>query len=462
MSDKKTADFVKSKREFNKQLFSIAIPIALQNLMLSLVGASDALMLGRLSQNAVAAVSLANQISFIMSLFTGCIIGGAGTLAAQYLGKKDNETVKILMSMSIRICALISFAFFAAAFFFPAQLMKIYTSDIDLISIGTQYLKIVSWSYLFAGLSQSYLLIMKIHGRAARSALISTMTALIDMFADAFLIYGLAGIPKLGVAGCAISTVIVEASALAVCILESHQKDHIHPDSKSILHHSSELSKDMSRISVPILASGLAWGLGYSMHSMIMGHLNADAVAAAAVVSVTQELVACLTKGLSNGASVMIGMLLGQNRLEEAKVCGAQFWKIAFLCGLFNAALLLIIGPIASMFFILTETAENYLIWMMVILAVYLFAYALNTIITCGVFPAGGDTIYDAKSVMISMWCFSLPLSLLGTFVFHWPVMLVYLLTMSDEIIKIPWIYPRYKKYLWVRNLTRKEDNAAV
>ena len=450
-----TDDFTKSKSEFRKKLLSIAVPVALQNLMQALVGASDALMLGRLSQNAVAAVSLANQIAFVMSLFTACVLGGAGTLIAQYQGKGDTRTIRNLMSMSIRLCALISFLFFAAAFFIPEQLMTIYTSEKELIRIGAFYLRIVSWSYLFSGLSQSYLLVMKISGRARKSALISTMTVFIDMFADLFLIYGLAGIPKLGVAGCAISTVVVEACALAVCIADSHGRGHIHPDRASLIYHSAELTRDYSKVALPILASSLAWGLGFSMHTMIMGHLGSDAVAAAAVVSVVQELVTCLCRGLSSGASIMTGQLLGQNRLKEAKVCGAKFCRIAIGCGFFNAAVLLVIGPAAGMFFILTERAGSYLLRMMLVLAVYLFAYSLNTIITCGVFPAGGDTLYDAVSVMLSMWCFSLPLGLLGTFVFHWPVMAVYILVMADEVIKLPWLYPRYKKYLWVKNLTR-------
>src|SRR5574344_1281113 len=126
-------------KDFRKQLMSIAIPVALQNLMLALIGASDALMLGLLSQNAVSAVSLANQISFVLSLFTGAVLGGAGTLIAQYYGKGDTDTVKKLMSISIRISELISLLFFAAAFVFPEQLMRIYTPEDEIIKLGAQY-----------------------------------------------------------------------------------------------------------------------------------------------------------------------------------------------------------------------------------------------------------------------------------------------------------------------------------
>ncbi len=451
-------DNIPSKENFRKELFTIALPVALQNLMLALVGASDALMLGRFSQNAVAAVSLANQISFIMNLFIGSIVGGCGVLITQYYGKKDYGTVKKLMAIGIKLCAVVSLLFFLGTFFFPKGLLSFYTSDKDLISIGSEYLKIVSWSYLFSGVSQVYLMVMKIGNRASRSAAISVMTVIIDMLADLFLIYGLAGIPRLGAAGCAISTVVVEASALIVCLVDSYKRDHIHPDRNSFFSHSPILYKDLSKVTFPVLASSLTWGIGYSMRSMIMGHLGNDAIAAESVIAVILELTTCFCKGLSSGASIMIGRLLGQNRTEEAKSCAVKFCRISILCGFANIVMLLIVGPAANVFFVLTDGARKYLIEMMFVSAVYLFAYSINTIVTCGVFPAGGDTIYDAESVIISKWCFSLPLALLGTFVFHWPVMLVYVIVMSDEVIKVPWIYPRYKKYIWLKNITRDQE----
>lgn len=110
------------------------------------------------------------------------------------------------------------------------------------------------------------------------------------------------------------------------------------------------------------------------------------------------------------------------------------------------------------MFFILTETAKEYLIIMLIFTGIYVFAYSVNTVIVCGIFPAGGDAKYDAISVFIATWCFALPLALLGTFVFDWPVIVVYILMSMDEIIKVPFLYPRYKKFLWLNNLTREKE----
>ena len=115
------------KKEFRKELMALAIPIGLQNLLTALIGASDALMLGRLTQNAISAVSLANQISFIMTLFSGAIIGGGAALIAQYWGKNDRAMVKNLFCMIQKWALGISIVFFSLAMFCPRLLMRIYT-----------------------------------------------------------------------------------------------------------------------------------------------------------------------------------------------------------------------------------------------------------------------------------------------------------------------------------------------
>lgn len=445
------------KKRFYKELFSLAIPIGLQNLLVSLIGASDALMLGRLTQDAVSAVSLANQVAFIMSLFSGAVIGGGGVLIAQYSGKNDRLMVKRLFCMILKWSFAVSCVFFLLAMFVPESLMRIYTPDAALIKIGASYLRIVSFSYLFSGVTQCYFLMMKIEGKAAKSVLISVVTLLTDMTIDFFLIYGVAGVPKLGSDGSAYSTVVVEFVALVWCIAESHRGKSTYPDWQGFRWHSAAIAKDIIRIALPMLGSALAWGLGFSLHSLIMGHLGSDATAAASIASIAQELVTCVCKGISAGCGIMVGKILGQGLFEKARAYGKEFCRISLWTGGIHLALLAALGPIVAEFFVLSNTAKGYLVVMLVFSGLYVFAYSINTIIVCGVFPAGGDARYDAVSVFFASWCFALPLALLGTFVFKWPVMIVYILMCSDEIVKLPWIYPRYKKYLWLKNLTREE-----
>lgn len=445
------------KREFYKDLLSLALPIGMQNLLVALIGASDAFMLGRLTQDAVAAVSLANQIVFIMNLFIGAVVGGGGALIAQYWGKEDKKTAKNIFCTIIKYSFVISLVFFMLAMFVPEILMRVYTDEKALIEIGASYLRAVGVSYLFSGITQCYYTMMKIEGRASKSVIISVVTLVTDMVLDFFLIYGVAGVPKLGANGSAYSTVAVEAIALVWCVAESYRNGAIHPDRQGLKWFSRTITKDLLKISLPMLGSSLAWGIGFSLHSLVMGHLGSDATAAASIASVAQELITCICKGISVGAGIITGKLLGQNLFEKAKEYARKFCHISFFVGGIHMALLAIIGPIVAKFFVLTDTAREYLIIMLIFSAFYVFAYSINTIVVCGIFPAGGDAKYDAVSVFFASWCFSLPLALLGTFVFNWPVMVVYIVMCADEIVKLPWILPRYKKYLWLKNLTREE-----
>lgn len=447
----------KEKKEFYRELLSFTIPIGLQNLLIALIGATDALMLGRLTQEAVAAVSLANQIAFIMSLFSGAVVGGGGVLIAQYWGKEDKRMVKNLFCTIIKYITVISFIFFLLAFCIPEHLMRIYTPERELIEIGASYLKIVSFSYLFNGLTQCYYLMMKIAGRATKSVIISVVTLAADMILDFFLIYGIAGVPALGADGSAYSTITVEVIALIWCIVESYRAGNIHPDRGGMMWFSPEMTKDLLKVSWPMLTGGLVWGLGFSARSLITGHLGTDAAVAASIASVAQELITCVGKGVSAGTGIMIGKLLGQNLFDKARSYGSEFWCVAFLLVAVNIGLMGVMGPIVVTFFVLSDVAKYYLVCMLVFNIVYLFAYSFNVVIVCGVFLAGGDSKYDMISVTCSMWGVALPLALLGTFVFKWPVMVVYILMCVDEIIKLPFIYPRYKKYLWLKNLTREE-----
>lgn len=444
------------KRAFNKELLTLAVPLGLQVLLTALVGASDALMLGRLNQASVAAVSLANQISFVMSLFVSSVVGSVGVLVAQYLGKKDERNAKRFMSMALRYSFLISLVFTLAALLAPEKLMALYTPEPELIDIGAGYLRIVSVSYLLSGISQCYLMVMKIDGRARLSVWISALTVLVDMGLDFFLIYGYGAIPALGANGSAYSTIAVEAVALVWCVWDGHRKGHLHPDMESMRYFSKTFEKDLWKIEAPMLASSLSWGLSITVHSMIMGRLGTDATAASSVTAVTQQLIQCLAHGIASGSGIMLGKLLGQNEFDKAKAYGRRFWHVSMLCGLANMLLLAALGPVMLRFYVLEPQAKEYLTQMLIFSAFYMFAYAFNTVFTCGVLPAGGDAKYDAVSVFFATWCFALPVSILGAFVFHWPVMAVYCVMCCDEIIKLPFLPLHYRKYTWVKNLTRE------
>lgn len=446
---------IAERKVFNSRLRTLAVPLALQSLLNALVGASDALMLGRLNQDSISAVSLANQMFFVMTLFTGAITGAAGVLIAQYWGKKDYKNAGRFLAMAIRYSLLISLLFFISVIAFPEQVMRIFTPESSLITIGAGYLRIVSFSYIFSALAQCFLMNMKIAGDAKLSVIISAVTVAVDMTADYFLIYGKCGLPALGANGSAYSTIAVEALSLVIVLVWAGKKETIRLPIKSLTYFSKVFEKDYWKIFPANLASSLSWGLSITVHNVIMGHLGSDATAAASVTGVAQQLIACVTWGIAGGSGILIGELLGSGRLDEAKKYGDRFYKVSFISGLINALLIAATGPAFYLFYELTDTSKGYLVWMLIFSCFYMFAFAYNTIFTCGVFPAGGDAKYDAVSVFFATWCFAIPASLIACFVLKWPVLVVYVIMCLDEIVKLPFLKWHYNKYIWVKNLTR-------
>lgn len=176
---------------FMRKLLTLVLPITFQQFMLALVSASDALMLGVLTQDALSAVSLASQVTFVESLFLGAMTIGLSMFAAQYWGKKDKAVVERIFAYVMKITVVVAFLFFVAGLSVPKALMRIFTNDKVLIENGAVYLRVVSISFLLTGISQIYLCILKNSGRASRSSLISSVSVILNIVLNAVFIFGL-------------------------------------------------------------------------------------------------------------------------------------------------------------------------------------------------------------------------------------------------------------------------------
>ncbi|WP_330397778.1 MATE family efflux transporter [Lachnoclostridium sp. An169] len=190
-------------KEFRRKLVSLVLPITFQQFMLAVVSACDALMVGVISQDLLSAVSLASQITFVYNLFSAALTIGTSMFAAQYWGKGDRRSIEKILGIVLRTSLGVSMVFFLAAVFFPDLLMKIFTADPILAEYGSGYLRIVGITYLLCGISQIYLCIMKNSGLAAKSMVISSTAAVLNIFLNAVLIYGLFGAPRMEAEGAA-------------------------------------------------------------------------------------------------------------------------------------------------------------------------------------------------------------------------------------------------------------------
>ena len=445
-------------RDFNRKLTRLTLPIALQSFMLAAVAAADALMLGSVEQNAMAAVTLATQIQFVQNMILSSVVAVTGILGAQYWGKGDKAALDNIFGISLRLCGGVSVLFFAGCVFFPQLLMRLFTDEPVLIGIGTEYLRIAGWSYLLTGISQCYLAMMKISEHAEQTARISSGAVILNILLNAVLIFGWFGIAPMGVKGAALATLIARITELIWSVAISFRKGYLRADPRCLLHGNRLLSRDFLRCLWPLLGAALFWGVGFTSYTAFMGHLGTDAAAANSVTSVVRDLICCLCNGISAGGGIMVGNELGAGQLEKGKEYGIRIAKIAFVCGFVSALLMLLSTPLIMRFVRLTEEAQRLLLGMMLIMAVYMIGRAVNTVIINGIFAAGGDTMFDMYSLAVTMWGIAVPLAALGTFVFHWSPLIVYACTCLDEVGKIPWVMLHFRRYKWVRDLTRSAE----
>ena len=448
------------KKEFNAKLKKLTLPIAFQSLMLASVAAGDALMLGRVAQDQMTAVSLATQIQFVQNMFIMAATAAGAILGAQYWGKGDKITLQKIFNLMLRWSGLISLLFFAACEIVPETLMRLFSHDDPIIAIGSGYLRIAGFSYLMTGISQCYLTTMKVTDHVGPCAWISSSAVVLNILLNAVFIFGLLGAPKMEARGAALATTLARVVELALCLILSAGEKYIRPAWSRFFERHKELARDFRKQCLPLLGGGLFWGVGFTSYTAIMGHMGTDAAAANSVAAVVRDLICCVCNGVGSAAGIMVGNELGAGNLEKGKAYGIRLKNISFVIGFASMLVVFALTPLVTRMVILTDEAQSYLTGMMIIMGVYMIGRSVNTVTINGVLDGGGDTLFDMYSLAVCMWGVAIPLALLGAFVFHWPVLLVYACTCLDEVGKIPWVMARFRKYKWVKNLTRDTEEA--
>lgn len=440
------------KRSLRKEIVRLALPIALQQFMTALVGACDAIMLGKLSQDAMSAVSLATQVTFVFNLFMFAFMAGENMFVAQYYGKGDYTGISQVFSLVTKICGCIAVVFLAGALFFPEQLMRILTNEETLIVLGSEYLRVIGISYVFSGIAQTFLAIMKNCGAVNMSTLINGVMVILNIVLNAVFIFGLSGFPKMGIKGAALATVL--ATVVQFLWSVGYVLCRIRAVKFSLRSCEKKLFGRFWQKAVPLLINNLAWGIGFSMYSVIMGHLGTDAVAANGIANISKNLVVCFCLGLGNAGSIIVGNRLGADRLQEAKEAGGTLTRTAIIAGIVSGLVLIALSPFITKMVDLTPTARGYLQKMLLICSYYIAGKSVNCMTIGGIFAAGGDSKFGMLCDSVTLWCITVPLGCICAFILKLPVMVVYFVLNLDEIIKLPVVYKYYKKYKWIKNLT--------
>jgi len=444
------------QKNFTKQLFAVMLPIVVQNLLSALVNTVDVFMLSAVSQEALGASSQAGQVTFVLTLFYFGLTLGAGVLVAQYWGKHDTAVIADIQGLVLRYCEVISLVFFVLAVSIPKTLLSLFTPDPVLIDLGARYLRVLAVSYLMMGVSQVLMAVMKSMEQTRICAVITTVSMLTNIALNALSIYVLfRGNEAMALMGVAAATVVARLLEMVLVLIFVKRGKGVTCSRAQLMRTPKWLVRDFWKTTLPVQGNYLVWGCATATNAAIIGQLGSDAVAANALAMTLRGLVIVGCTGFGTAASILLGKALGANKLDEGRRIGKLVFVWSLITGALAGVLLWCIRvPAVAMAGFEGETVRLFT-GMLAMNAVYCIGKSFNLSLISGVFTAGGDTKFGFICDVLSMWCYMLPLAMLGAFVWHWPALGVYAVLSSDEFVKIPFVIRRFLKYKWVKNLTR-------
>lgn len=443
-------------RKFLKAMLAIAIPIALQNLITSSLNMIDTLMISSLGDASIAGVGLANQVFFLYMLMVFGINSGSSIFISQFWGKKDTESIKKILGLAIFLGSIIGTIFTIAALFFPEKLMRIFTKDMEVINLGIDYLRIVSFSYIITAIGFSFSVASRSIGEARLPMVVSSISFLTNTLFNYLLIFGKLGFPRLGVKGAAYGTLIARIVELIIILYAVYSNNGVLAGSfKELTSWNKDFIFNYLKTTYPVIINETIWALGNVMYSIAYARIGKEATAAVQVAITVQNIFMVISRGLANACTVMVGNKIGAQEEETAIVYAKRFLVLATIIGIFLGSILFVSSStILKLFKNLTPEVYNTANKLLKIIGIVFFIKMFNGTMIVGVLRGGGDTKFSMLLEMASIWLVGVPLAFLGALVFKLPVHIVLALVTLEEIVKAIISLPRLISRKWVKNVT--------
>lgn len=441
---------------FWKKVIWIGLPVAIQNLINTLLNMCDTLMIESLGQDFVSGVGLANKVFFVMNLLVFGIVSGCSILQSQYYGKGDHKGLNKVFGFSLVLAIAAGMIFFLASLLMPYTLMSLFTKSENLIQIGGSYLKIVSTSYLFTAISMGITGLLKSINKTRAPMLITLFCVLVNVFVNYIFIFGSFGAPMLKANGAAVGTLIargIELCALVLYLIFT-KKDFV-LSIKQMFIFNKVFVKRVLILALPVVFNEFAWGLGTTIYSVIYGHMSNDVVNTMTIATILQDLVYAFLFGISNACAVIVGNELGANKLDDARKTAKCLLISNFILAFFLGILLiLLINPYLLIYKNTSTSVKENIKYVCIVFACFMPVKAFNLTNVCGVLRSGGDTKFCFFLDAFGVWGVAIPLGAIAAFVFNFGIVLVFTFICLEEAFKFVLGYIRYRKEKWVKNVT--------
>lgn len=445
-------------KKFFKVLLKLAIPIVLQNLVLSSLNLVDTIIIGGLGERAIASVGLANQYFFLLNLILFGITSGSSIFTAQYWGNRDIPNIKRVLGLCIITGGLAALLFTIGGLFLPEKILSIFTKDTAVIVLGSEYLRIIAFSYIITSISFAFSFTLRSTGQVKIPMVVSITALGINTALNYILIYGYFGFPEMGVRGSALATLIARAIEMVFILTVVYKtKNVIAGNLNQLFNLTINFIKNFFKVTIPVILNESIWALGVTLYSVVYARMGTEVIASTNISSTIERITWVIFMGLGNACAVMIGNKIGEGNDKEAFTYAKRF--------IILGPSLAIIGGIFVFFnshFILSAykvspTVYNYAAKNLIVFSVFLWVKVFNFTSIVGILRSGGDTKFCLFIDTSGVWLIGVPLAFLGGLVWHLPVYWVYTLVFMEEIYKFILGLPRILSKKWINNLVSQQ-----
>lgn len=444
-----------SDEKFFKTLFILALPIIIQNLLMSSLSMADTMMVGALGDASVAAVGIGNQVNFLVQLFMFGIVGGSSIFISQFWGKKDKYNIKKTVGLSIVSSAIVGAVGTIIVLLGSSFIAKIFSDDIIVIHQVVTYLKVMSFSYIINAITIGLAFSLRSIEDSKSPMIVSAVAVFINIGLNYCLIFGEFGMPELGVKGAAIATVIARYLEASLLILIASRNEVFKGKVSEFFEFDVEFSKEVYKAVIPVLLNDICWGIGNFLYSVAYGQIGTEAMASVQICTNVQNIFMVLGMSMSSAALVMIGNQIGADEEDVAKDYGTKFVILSCLTGIIvGIALILSSNSIVGLFNVSTDV-KMYSILILNIFSILAPIRMMNLVIIVGVLRGGGDAGYALKAEAIPMWLIGVPIAFIGAVILRLDVYYVVTLVSIEEIFKFILAFRRLRSGKWMNSVIK-------
>ncbi len=359
-----------------------------------------------------------------------------------------------VMGIGLTLALSVGAFYTLIALFIPEIILGFYTNDPVVIEIGSQYLRIVGFGYIFTAVSLTYMFVLRSTQNVRLPMAITIVALSTNVFLNYCLIFGNFGFPQLGVEGAAIGTLIARILEFGLMIFFSYRFKTAAAAKLEELRFSFSFFKQVLKTSMPAAINEVVWSLGITTYYAVYAHIGTDAVAAVNITSTIENMTFVFFIGAANACAIMIGNQIGAGNEKVAYDYGIRFLVISFLLSIFFGTLVIILRPLILSLYNIGPTSYDYAFKIQFIYGISMWIRTVNLMLFIGILRSGGDTQFALKVELGSVWLIGVPIALIGGLVLHLSVYYVYALVLLEEIVKLSIVRPRFISRKWVHNLT--------